>query len=540
MVTRHSNTLDLIAEAFKKYRDKPAFTCAGHTMTFGEMDHASQQFASYLQNELGLNHGDRIAIQLPNILQYPIAFYGAIRAGLVIVNTNPLYTPRELKYQLTDSGARALVVLSNVAASAASIIDETPVEHVIVTNFGDLHPAPKRWLINAVVKYVKKMIPAFSFAKSIPFRKALATPAKELKQFNPTSDTLLLLQYTGGTTGVAKGAMLTHGNLASNAWQMITHMPNAFNEGEEIYVACLPLYHIYGLQMHALDSFLHGGHNILIPNPRDLASLVAALKDVKFTVFVGINTLFNALCRFEKFKQLDFSRLKVTASGGMALTEDASRLWTKTTGCEVTEGYGLTETSPVVCGNQTGSIQPGTIGRPLPETEIRVIDEEGNILGPDQVGELCVRGPQVMAGYWQKPEETRKVLAEDGWLKTGDMALIQKDGFARIVDRKKDMIIVSGFNVYPNEVEDIVCQHPDIIEAAAVGVPHNESGELVKLFVVSSNPQLTAEDVRAFCKQNLTAYKVPKIIEFRDTLPKSNVGKILRRELRDEEMEDKQ
>ncbi len=535
MITRYSNVPDLIEQAFSRYADKPAFTCAGYTMSYGDVDRASRRFASYLQNELGLEHGDRIAIQLPNVLQYPVAFYGAIRAGLVIVNTNPLYTPRELKYQLMDSGARALVVLSNVAAGAASIIGETQVEHVILTDFADMHPAPKRWIINSVVKYVKKMVPEFSFEKSIPFRKAVTTPARELKPFSPASDTLLLLQYTGGTTGVAKGAMLTHGNLASNAWQMITHMPNAFEEGNEVYIACLPLYHIYGLQMHAVDSFSHGGHNILIPNPRDLAALVDALKNLRMTVFVGINTLFNALCRYEKFKQLDFSRLKVTASGGMALTEDASRLWTKTTGCQINEGYGLTETSPVVCGNQTGSIQPGTIGRPLPETEIRVIDEEGNILGPDQVGELCVRGPQVMAGYWQKPEETKKVLSDDGWLKTGDMAVIQQDGYVRIVDRKKDMIIVSGFNVYPNEVEDVVCQHPDVIEAAAIGIPNKESGEVVKLFVVSGNPQLTKEDIRAFCKENLTAYKVPKIVEFRQSLPKSNVGKILRRELRDEE-----
>lgn len=534
MVPRFNTAIELLDFAFKNYPDNKAYTCAGHSLTFSDIERLSASFAHYLQNDLKLEPGDRIAMQLPNVLQYPVALYGAIRAGLVVVNTNPLYTPREIEHQLKDSGAKALVVLSNIAANAASIIKNTQVEHVIVTQFADLHPAPKRWIINAVVKHVKKMVPPFKFDNQYSFRDAVCHSKTEFKVHPKQPDDVLVLQYTGGTTGVAKGAMLTHKNLTSNVWQMIEHMPDAYVPGKETFLACLPLYHIYAFNLHGLAAFCYGEHNILIPNPRDLQSLVDAIKDEELTVMIGINTLFNALCRFEPFCALNFDKLKITSSGGMALTEDAAKTWEKTTGCKVVEGYGLTEASPVVSGNPSRGIQLGTIGIPLPETEVKVIDEKGNILPQGETGELCVKGPQVMKGYWNKPEETSKVLSADGWLQTGDMALIQADGFLKIVDRKKDLIIVSGFNVYPNEVEDVISKHPAVIEAAAVGVADEESGERVKVFAVVSDTSVTEAELIKFCKQNLTGYKVPKTIVFRDELPKTNVGKILRRELRDE------
>ena len=533
MIPRYSNALELIEGAFSKFSDKPSFTCLGKTITYKELDALSASFASYLQHDLGLKCGDRIAIQLPNILQFPVAFYGAVRAGLVVVNVNPLYTPRELKHQLVDSQAQVLVVLSNIAHHAVSVIDETDVKKVIVTSIGDLHGFPKKQIINFVVKNIKKMVPDFYFKNAIGFNDALNCQAKPLASLSVQSDDVLMLQYTGGTTGVSKGAMLTHGNLTSNVWQMITHIPGAFDEGEETFIACLPLYHIYGLNLHALCGFSTGQHNVLIPNPRDLPSMVKELKRVQMTVFVGINTLFIALCRFAPFKEVDFSKLEITAAGGMALTEDAALSWEKFTGCKVSEGYGLTETSPVLLGNKPDDSVIGTIGFPVPETDIILLDENENEVGVNEVGELCARGPQVMPGYWNRPDETAKVMREDGFFRTGDMAIKREDGRYKIVDRKKDMIIVSGFNVYPNEVEDMACLHPKIIEAAAVGIPDECSGEIVKLFVVREDESLSVEDVRTFCKSKLTAYKVPKIVEFRDELPKSNVGKILRRELRD-------
>ncbi|MDO6421300.1 AMP-binding protein [Saccharophagus degradans] len=533
MVPRFNTAVELLEFAFKNYPQNRAYTCAGHTLTFDEIEKLSAEFAYYLQNVLNLEPGDRIAMQLPNVLQYPVALYGAIRAGLVVVNTNPLYTAPEIEHQLNDSGAKALVVLSNIAANAASIIKNTKVEHVIVTNFADLHPAPKRWIINAVVKHVKKMVPKFHFESQHAFRAAVGHGKTSFTKHAKTSDDLLVLQYTGGTTGVAKGAMLTHGNLTSNVWQMIEHMPNAYVPGKETFLACLPLYHIYAFNLHALSAFCYGEHNILIPNPRDLQSLVDAIKNEDLTVMIGINTLFNALCRFEPFLALNFDRLKITSSGGMALTMDAAHTWEKITGCKVVEGYGLTEASPVVSGNPSDAIQLGTIGVPLPETQVKIVDDVGNELPQGETGELCVKGPQVMPGYWNKPEETKKVLS-DGWLRTGDMALIQADGYLKIVDRKKDLIIVSGFNVYPNEVEDVITQHPAVIEAAAVGMADAESGERVKVFAVVSDTNVTERELVDFCKKSLTGYKVPKKIVFREALPKTNVGKILRRELRDE------
>ena len=533
MSVRYSNVVELLEHAFRSYTDKPAFTCLDHTLTYSELDDLSERFARYIRNDLGLLPGDRIAIQLPNILQFPVVLYGAIRAGVVVVNTNPLYTPREICYQLRDSGAKALVVLSNIAHNAASIIEQTDVETVIVTNIADLHPFPQRTIINFVVKNVKKLVPAYSFDHQIALRSILAKKGKAYEKPMVDPESIMVLQYTGGTTGVSKGAMLSHKNMADNVWQIIHHIPEAFSEGKEIFVACLPLYHIYALNLHALASFSLGEHNILIPNPRDLASMVKALSKHQITMFVGINTLFTALCRFEPFKAVDFSKLKVTSSGGMALTEDAALIWETTTGCEVCEGYGLTETSPVVCGNPVAGIRRGSVGTVVAETEVKLIDDSGETV-TDEAGELCVRGPQVMVGYWQNEEETLKVLSADGWLKTGDIAEIDRDGYVSIVDRKKDMILVSGFNVYPNEIEDTVCQIPDVVEAAAIGIEDEKCGEVVKLFVVAENDALTEEVVYNYCRKHLTAYKVPKVIEFRDTLPKSNVGKILRKELRTE------
>ena len=532
MIPRFPNVIALLDHAFERYRHQPAYTCAGQTLTYADIDRLSYRFACYLQNDLGLQPGDRLALQLPNILQYPVALYGALRAGLVVVNANPLYTPREIQHQLKDSGAKVLVLLSNIASNAASVIENTDVEHVIVTDFADLHPAPKRWMINFAVRYIKKMVPRFHFPKQIDFRKALSCEG-ELTPVARGCDDILALQYTGGTTGVSKGAMLSHGNLASNVWQAISHLPQAFEPGKHTFAACLPLYHIYALNLHALGAFCTGQHNILIPNPRDLKALVDAIGPHNVSVFVGINTLFNSLCRYEPFTKLDFSSLKVTSSGGMALTKDAAMLWYKTTNCKISEGYGLTETSPVVCGNPLESIQLGTIGVPLIETELKLIDDAGNLCPQGSVGELCVRGPQVMLGYWNHPQETAMVLDADGWLKTGDMAVVQADNYVRIVDRKKDMILVSGFNVYPNEVEDVVCRHPDIVEAAVIGVPEKESGEAVKLFVVKSRPTLSEQDILTYCREHLAGYKVPKFIEFRESLPKSNVGKILRKDLRE-------
>lgn len=534
-VPRYSNAIELLEHAFKSYPNLPAYTCMGKTLSYSDVDTLSYNFACYLQHTLKLQPGDRIALQMPNILQYPVAFYGAVRAGLIIVNTNPLYTPREIRHQLRDSGAKAIVVLSNIAHNVANVIRQTEVEHVIVTNIADLHGLPKRLLINAVVKYVKKMVPEFQFDRTVSFRSTLKKSKQKLVFPNISPDTPMFLQYTGGTTGLSKGAVLSHKNMCGNVWQMISHMPSAFDEGKEVFIACLPMYHIYALNLHGMSAFSFGEHNILIPNPRDLAAFTSALKQHSMTIFVGINTLYNALCRYEPFrKEVDFSQLKIACAGGMALTQDAADAWEELTNKKVVEGYGLTETSPVVCGNYADDIRPGTIGFPLPETEIKTIDDEGNDLSPGEAGELCVRGIQVMQGYWNNPEETKNAIDEAGWFKTGDIAVIDKEGFAKIVDRKKDMILVSGFNVFPTEVEEVVMLHDKVVEAAVVGVSDAGTGEAVKLFVVAQGDDLEEEEIYNHCRKHLTPYKVPKIIEFRDSLPKTNVGKILRRELRDE------
>ena len=532
MLDRAQSVIDVFNDSCVQFADKPAFTGLGRTLSYRELDQLSGQFAAFLQHHTSLQPGDRIAVQLPNVVQYPVVIFGALRAGLTVVNTNPLYTAREIEHQLCDSGAKALVVLANIADTATKVIAKTPVETVIVTELADLHSPVKRILINSSVKYIKKMVPAFRYPNQISFLDAMAKGRGGYYQ-SPKVDPqdTAILQYTGGTTGVAKGVMLTHSNLTANMEQAKAHMDALGDTTGCVYVAPLPLYHIYAFTVHCMCLLKRGDHNLLIANPRDIPMFIKTLKNYQMAGFVGVNTLFNALCRDERFHALNFSTLKVTVSGGMALTAAVSKRWCEVTGCEINEGFGLTEASPLVAINPMGAVERGTVGLPLAHTEVKIIDESGETVPNGEPGELCIRGPQVMKGYWNRPEETRAVLDEQHWLKTGDMAVLQDNGYLRIVDRKKDMIIVSGFNVYPNEIEDVVTDHPDIVEAAAIGIADENSGEAVKLFVVS-NSQLTEASIREYCREQLTAYKVPKVIEFRQDLPKSNVGKILRRELK--------
>ncbi|XGA81197.1 AMP-binding protein [Halomonas sp. CH40] len=530
---QYSSVTDIFHAAVKRFAPKPAFTCMGQTLSFADLDRLSGDFAAWLQHETDLEPGDRIAIQLPNLLQFPVAVFGALRAGLVVVNTNPLYTEREMAHQFKDSNAKAIVILANMASKLEKVLDKTEIKHVLVTQLADLHGAPKRWLINTVVKHVKKMVPAYSLPGALSFRSALQKGSKLSHQdVHRDLDDLAALQYTGGTTGKPKGAMLTHRNLVANMLQARKAIGSTLTDGEELIIAPLPVYHIYTFTVNCLFLMETGNHSLLITNPRDLDAFVKQLKGLPFTGFIGLNTLFNALCNREDFKQLDFSKLRLTISGGMALTSASAKRWKEVTGCDVAEGYGLTETSPIVSFNPVDASKLGSIGKPVAGTAVKVVD--GNDLEFGQPGELCVQGPQVMKGYWQREEETANAIDADGWFHTGDIAVIDDDGYIRIVDRKKDMILVSGFNVYPNEVEDVISGHPDVLEAAAVGVADEESGEAIKLFVVSKNDQLSVEDVRKWCKKDLTGYKVPRYVEFRDELPKTNVGKVLRRQLRDE------
>lgn len=537
MTLNYNRTVaDVFAESCAQFTDSPAFTCMGRTISYADLDRLSGAFAAYLQQHTKLQPGDRIAVQLPNILQYPVVVFGALRAGMVVVNTNPLYTSHEIKHQLNDSGAKALVVLANIAKNAACIISETQVEQVIVTELADLHRPLKRVLINFVVKHIKKLVPGFSFPQQISLNDALTKAKEAWKPVERGAEDIAVLQYTGGTTGVAKGAMLTNRNLVANMLQVNDHMKHVFRPRQELYVAPLPLYHIYSFTIHCTSATALGNHSLLIPNPRDIPAFVKTLQGVPFTFFVGLNTLFNALLRNEDFRRLDFSYLRLTSSGGMALTTETAHRWVELTKAPLSEGYGLTETSPVLTINPIPDYQLGTVGIPLIETECKVIDDQGKSLPIGEPGELCVRGPQVMKGYWQRPQATAEVLDEEGWFKTGDIAVIQADGFLKIVDRKKDMINVSGFKVFPNEVEDVLCNHPDIVEAAVIGVPDGEGSEKVKAFIVTTNENLTLDQVRKYTKEQLTAYKVPHLVEFRKELPKTNVGKILRRELRDQEI----
>ncbi|MEJ2400288.1 MAG: long-chain-fatty-acid--CoA ligase [Xanthomonadales bacterium] len=534
-LNRYTSILDLYDASIETYADRAAYTNFDKELTFRELDRLSEQFAAYLQG-LGLEKGDRIALMMPNILQYPVAIFGALKAGLVIVNTNPMYTARELRHQLTDSGARAIVVVENFAHVVEKVRDDVPVEHIVTTRVGDLLGFPKGTLIDFVLRYVKKAVPAFNLPGAVRFTDALRRGADQAVERAPnTLDDIAFLQYTGGTTGVAKGAMLTHRNIVANMLQAKEWMVSA-KLGEDVeYVICaLPLYHIFALTANCFSFMAMGGVNVLITNPRDMDGFVKELSKVPFSFLTGVNTLFNGLLNTPGFAELDFSHLKGALGGGMAVQRAVANRWREVTGTPLVEAYGLTETSPAACINPFDIEEfNGCIGLPISSTECGIMNDDGELLPQGEVGELVVRGPQVMKGYWQRPEETAKVLTDDGWLRTGDVATMTPDGFFKIVDRKKDMILVSGFNVFPNEIEDVVAHHPKVLEVAAVGVPDEKSTEAVKLFVVKSDPSLTEAELRAFCKEELTGYKRPKHIEFRDELPKSNVGKILRRELRD-------
>ncbi|CAB3706221.1 Long-chain-fatty-acid--CoA ligase [Paraburkholderia phenoliruptrix] len=535
--TRYSSVAELLEEAFREHRDKPAFVCMGKVISYGELDALSRKLAAWFQSK-GLARGARIAIMMPNVLQYPVAIAAILRAGYVVVNVNPLYTPRELEHQLKDSGAEAIILLENFAVTLQAIVRNTAVKHIVVAAMGDLMGV-KGTVVDFVVRRVKKMVPAWSLAGHVKFNAAIAEG--ERQSFRPVEqgpDDVAFLQYTGGTTGVAKGATLLHRNLIANVLQSEVWLnpvrANRTDIDQFITVVALPLYHVFALTVCGLLTIRTGGLGVLIPNPRDIPGMVKALQGYAITTIPAVNTLYNALLNSPDFHKLDFSKLIAANGGGMAVQEAVAKRWFEHTETPIIEGYGLSETSPcVTCNPVTVTEYSGTIGLPLPSTEVSIRDDEGNEMPLGQAGEICIRGPQVMAGYWNRPEETAKVMTPDGFFKSGDVGFMNEHGFVKIVDRKKDMILVSGFNVYPNEIEDVVAKLPGVFEVAAVGVPDQHSGEAVKLFVVKKDEALTDADILAYCKQQLTGYKRPKIVEFRTELPKSNVGKILRRELRD-------
>ena len=532
---QYRSIVSVFDEAISKYRDRPAFRNFGKTLTYGEIDKLSRQFAAYLLGELKLKKGDRVAIMMPNCLQYPIAIFGVLRAGLTVVNVNPMYTPRELKHQLVDSGASVLLVVDNFGKTAQEALAGTQVRQVITTALGDLVGFPKGAIVNFVLKYVKKMVPDYDIPGAVRFRDALAAGKRHaLPQVDIDPGDIAFLQYTGGTTGVAKGAMLTHRNLVANMQQAGVWVGTGLDYGNEVIITALPLYHIFALTANCLVFMKLGGLNHLITNPRDMPGFVKELKATRFTAITGVNTLFNGLLNTPGFDEVDFSNLKMTLGGGMAVQRAVAEKWKKVTGVTLVEAYGLTETSPAACINPKNLHDyNGAIGLPVPSTDACLKDDDGNIVPLGEVGELCIKGPQVMKGYWQRPEETAKVMDAEGWLHTGDMAKMDENGFFYIVDRKKDMILVSGFNVYPNEVEDVIAGLDGVLEVAAVGVPDDKSGEAVKVFIVKKDPSLTVEQIKAYCRDNLTGYKQPRYVEFRTELPKTNVGKILRKELRE-------
>ncbi len=535
-ISQYKNILQVLTTACEKFPERPVFTNMGKTLTYRELNLLSTNFAAFLQTDLGLKKGDRIAIQLPNVLQFPICMFGALKAGLIVVNTNPLYTEREMKHQFNDSGAKAIVILANFASNLEHILSETKIEHIVTTELGDALNFPKKLLVNTVVKYVKKMVPAFSLPKAISYTSAISKgQAHPLRPVEMNLDEVAFLQYTGGTTGVSKGAMLTHRNIVANMEQINMWMRPSLVEGKEVVLMPLPLYHIFCLTVNCLALVKYGAHNIMITNPRDLPSLLKDFKAHPITITTGINTLFNALNNNTEFQKLNFSNLKFSVAGGMALQTAVAKRWKEITGTEIYEGYGLTESSPVACVNPIdGSGKMGTIGLPVPSTIITILNDDEKELAIGETGEICIHGPQIMKGYWNQKAETEKVLTKSGGLKTGDIGIMDTDGYTKIVDRKKDMILVSGFNVYPNEIEDVIAHMPGVLEVAAVGVPDEKSGEVVKIFVVKKDDGLTKESVLAYAKANLTGYKVPKHIEFRKELPKTNVGKILRRELKNQ------
>jgi long-chain acyl-CoA synthetase len=535
-VKEYASIADILQRSCERFSDRPAYSNLGVTLTYGDLDRLSRQFGAYLQSRPGLKKGERVAIMMPNLLQYPIAMFGALRTGMTVVNVNPLYTARELQYQLKDSGARAIVVVENFASTLQQAVDKTALEHVVTTQIGDLLPIPQRWLVNFVVKNVKKMVPSWRLDGATDFLTALRQGASAtLKEVPLAHDDVAFLQYTGGTTGVPKGAQLTHGNIVANLQQASTWISRELKEGGETIIAALPLYHIFCLTANILTFMKYGGHNVLITNPRDLGGFVKELQKWQFTAITGVNTLFSAIMNTPGFDKIDFSKLKLALGGGAAIQRPVAERWQKLTGSPLIEAYGLTETSPAACINPLSLTEfNGSIGLPVPSTEVSIRDEKGEEVPLGTVGELWVRGPQVMKGYWNMPEETAKALTPDGWLKTGDMGYMDDKGFVYITDRKKDMILVSGFNVYPNEIESVVAMLPGVAECAAIGVHDDKSGEAVKLVIVKRDLGLTPEQVIAHCRQHLAAYKVPKIVEFRSELKKSPIGKVLRRELRDE------
>ncbi|OZB41931.1 MAG: long-chain-fatty-acid--CoA ligase [Alishewanella sp. 34-51-39] len=529
----YSSLLDIFEQSIAKFADKVAFVNMGKSITYRQLDQQSQAFAAYLQHELGLKKGDAVAIMMPNLLQYPVALMGVLRAGCSVVNVNPLYTPRELQHQLTDSKARAIIIVENFAHTLMAVEKNIQVEHVILTKMGDMLGAVKGTLVNLVVKHLKKLIPAYQLRRFVTYKEVLQRGAGlSWQKPQMTGDDIAFLQYTGGTTGVSKGAMLTHRNMVANLEQASGFLDKFLDEGKENVVTALPLYHIFALTANFFVFFKHGGTNLLITNPRDMPNFVKELAKFPFTAITGVNTLFNGLLNTPGFAELDFSRLKLSLGGGMAVQRPVAERWKKVTKTRLLEGYGLTECCPLV------TLSPfdlddfnGSIGLPAPSTDIRLVDENGNDVAVGEAGEMIVQGPQVMLGYLNRPEETAKTI-KDGWLYTGDIATMDADGFFYIVDRKKDMILVSGFNVFPNEIEEVVAMNEKVLEVAAVGVPNEVTGEVVKVFVVKKDQSLTEQEVIAHCKQHLTGYKVPKLVEFRSELPKTNVGKILRRELR--------
>jgi len=526
---------DVLASSSARFADLPAYNSMGTVMTYRQIDEASRAFATWLQKVVRLQPGDRVALMLPNLLQFPVALFGVLRAGMVVVNVNPLYTPRELEHQLKDAGATAIVVLENFAHTLAQVIESTPVRTVVTTQVGDLLPPLKRLLTNAVVKHVKKLVPSWQLSGAVAFNRALAAGrAQVFEEVTLTGDDLAFLQYTGGTTGVAKGTMLTHRNMVANVLQVAAWVSPNLRDGEETVVIPLPLYHVFALT-GCLSFFSKGAQTVLVANPRDMPAFIKTLRHTRFTAIIGVNTLFRAMLDAPGFADVDLRHLKLAVAGGMAVQRVVAHRWKQRAGVPLVEGYGLTESAPVAIANPV-TIQEwsGQIGVPLPSTEAAILDDDGEPVALGQVGEICLRGPQVMRGYWNRPDETAKVFTASGWLRTGDMGVMDERGSIRITDRKKDMIVVSGFKVFPNEVEDVLAMHPGVLEAAAIGVPDERSGEAVKVVVVRKDPALTESDVLEHCKQHLTAYKIPRVVEFRsEPLPKTNIGKILRRALRD-------
>lgn len=532
----YSSINEVLEISFTKYKNNPAFHNMGTTLTYGEIDLLSRKFASYLQNDLHLQKGDRVAIMMPNILQYPVALFGILRAGMIAVNVNPLYTPRELEHQLKDADVKTIVIFANSAHVLQKIIKNTPVKNVLITQIGDYLKFPKNYIVNFVIKNVKKMVPDFDIPGSIDFKTAVEKgDAGSFRKPQVKLEDIAFLQYTGGTTGIAKGAILTHKNIVANMVQARAWIKDYITEGKEIIITPLPLYHIFSLTANCFIFSSIGALNVLITNPRDIPGFAKELSKWKFTAFTGVNTLFNGLLNNEDFRKLDFSHLKLTLGGGMAVQKAVAERWMQVTKRPLIEAYGLTETSPAACINpMTLKEYNGFIGVPIPSTEVEIKDDNSKTVPLGEIGEICIRGPQVMAGYYNRPEETAKVMTQDGFFKTGDLGFMTEQGYVKIVDRKKDMILVSGFNVYPNELEDVIVHHPKVLEVAAIGVPDEKSGEVVKIFVVKKDESLSQDELMKFCRENLTSYKVPKSIEFRKELPKSNVGKILRKDLRAE------